>query len=206
MDRDRVDVLVGASQKALMSPPGVAFVGLSPRAIQRLDKTASKGFYFSLQRELKNQKKGTTAFTPAISLLMGMDAALDMISQEGRDALFARHRHLQKMAREAFQAMGLELFNSQADATCGMTVAKAPAGLDVKVWLKELRKKYGLWLAGGQGELEGKIFRLSHMGYCSPEDLLDALGIMEESLASILPKASERAGTRRAKELLKETK
>lgn len=182
MDRDRIDVLIGASQKALMCAPGLATLALSPRALARLQQVKSVGFYFSLQRELKNEQKDTTAFTPAISLWRSLDTALSMIEAEGREQLFMRHRKLQKIARAKFREMGQTLFNSDQDATSGITVVTAPKGLDVKKWIKDLRKEHGLWIAGGQGKLEGNIFRVSHMGACQEEDLNWALKAIEGSL------------------------
>ncbi len=182
MARDRIDVLIGASQKALMSPPGLATVALSQRAEDRLGKTSSQGYYFSLQKEWKMQPKGQTGFTPAISIVRAVDVALGMIEKEGKEALFSRQRAMQKMAREAFRKMRINLVNSDADATWGITAAWAPEGKELKAWLTGLKESQGLWLAGGQGKFEGRIFRLSHMGYCSESDLRWALETIEGSL------------------------
>ncbi|MFH1262564.1 MAG: alanine--glyoxylate aminotransferase family protein [Pseudomonadota bacterium] len=182
MERDRIDVLVGASQKAFMSPPGAAVVALSRRALQRmLDPGGS--YYFSLAREVAAAKKNQTGFTPAISNIVALDAALARIEREGKPALFARHLELQRLARASLREMGLHLFNRDEEATVGITVAHAQEGLDVKGWIQGLRTKEGLWLAGGQGKLEGKIFRLAHFGAITKKDLLWALDRIRESLA-----------------------
>lgn len=194
MRRDRIDALICASQKALMCPPGLATVALSAKTVVAAQMQQSRSYYFSLTRELKAQMKGQTGFTPAVSLLLSLDKALGMIETEGKDALFKRTWQLQRMAREAFRADGLKLFNSDADATAGITVVCAPEGLDVKAWLKGLRKTDGLWLAGGQGSMEGKIFRISHMGACWPKDLLWAIETIERSLGDLLPAAKEHKG------------
>jgi aspartate aminotransferase-like enzyme len=181
MVRDRIDVLIGASQKALMSPAGLATVALSSRAVSRI-LPEGQSYYFSLKREFKAQLKGQTGFTPAISIVRALDVALEMIEKEGKKALFERHAQMQGTARRAFVDMGLALFNPDAVATKGITVAVSPKGMDTKAWIKKLRKSEGLWLAGGQGELEGKIFRLSHMGACWAEDLAWALDTIRKHL------------------------
>lgn len=181
MARDRIDVLVGASQKAFMCPPGLSMVALSRRALGRVRKPG-RSFYFSLAREIAAQAKGQTGFTPSIAHVRALDVALSMIEKEGKPGLFARHRELQKIARTSLKAMGLRLFNRDEEAAIGITVVHVPGGLGVKSWLKELREKEGLWLAGGQGELEGKIFRLAHFGACQKSDLLGALAKVKENL------------------------
>jgi aspartate aminotransferase-like enzyme len=185
--RHRIDFLIGASQKALMSPPGLAFVALSGRALRQLKKVASRSYYLSLQRELSASAKGQTAFTPAVSLVRALEAALRRISAEGKGAVFARHRALKSRARAAFREMGLSLFNRDDEAADGLTVVTAPPGLDVKGWLRSLKERHGLWLAGGQGELEGKIFRVAHMGAVTADDLEGALSTIRESLGGGRP-------------------
>jgi aspartate aminotransferase-like enzyme len=181
MKRDRIDVLIGASQKALMCPPGLAVVALNRRALSRVLKPG-QGYYFSLAREVGAQTKGQTGFTPAISHIRALNAALSMIRKEGKPGLFARHKELQNMARKAFREMGLELFNRDEEAAIGITVVRASADMDVGLWRKQLREKEGLWLAGGQGALEGKVFRLGHFGACQPADLAWALEKIRENL------------------------
>ena len=202
MQRDRIDALIGASQKALMSPPGLSCVGLSPRALEKLEKSSSQNFYFSLQREVRMQAKGEAGFTPAISLVRGLHAALGMMEEEGKEKIFARHRKMQQMARAALREDGLKLFNRDEEATWGITVVEAPEGTDLKTWLNTLKQKEGLWLAGGQGKLSEKIFRLSHMGAVTPVELLSAIETIEGSLASTYPQAAKHSGYRKAKLLL----
>lgn len=201
MKRDCIDVLIGASQKAFMCPPGLGVVVMQPRAMEKVQKN-SQSFYFSLARELRTQVKNQTAFTPSISLIRGLREALCMIQEEGKEALFLRHQLLQKMARASLSQMGLTLFNQESEATLGITAVQSPEKLDVAKWLKDLREKYGLWLAGGQAELAGKIFRLSHMGACWPKDLFFAISKIEESLSEVFSKAKERQGSKKAKEFL----
>jgi aspartate aminotransferase-like enzyme len=202
MKRDRIDVLICASQKALMSPPGLASVSLSPRAIACLSSSASRSFYFSLRRELAAQMKGQTGFTPAISLVRAVDTALKGILSVPREARLKRQKRLQRMAREALREDGLTLFNRDEEAAWGITVAEAPAGVQAKAWIQDLKLKSGLWLAGGQGELEGKIFRLAHLGAIGPEDLLWAIETIEKSVAAHYPNAGRHAGLIRARKIM----
>ncbi len=201
MQKDRIDVLVCASQKALMTPPGLAIVTLEPRAIDRIQKHGLS-FYFSLASELEAQRKNQTAFTPAISLVRALNEALAMIEREGKEALYKRHLKMQKMAREGFRAMGLELFNTDEEATWGITVVRAPTGLEVKPWLSNLKKDYDLWLAGGQAELEGKIFRVSHMGALTLQMLWTAIRNIEETLNGLVLGAQRQLGSQKARTFL----
>ncbi len=202
MDRDHIDVLVCGSQKALMTPPGLATVTLSSRAIEILSGQVSRSRYFSIQMELASQKKNTTAFTPAISLFKGLAVALSALRTEGKASLFARTHLMQSMARKAFTAMGLELYNTEEEASPAISVIKAPKGVDLKQWLDQLKFEEELWLAGGQGELAGKVFRISHMGMVRPKDLLDAIATIEKSLMSYFPQAKEGLAVAKAKEVM----
>ncbi|MFH1017083.1 MAG: alanine--glyoxylate aminotransferase family protein [Pseudomonadota bacterium] len=201
MKRDRIDSLVGASQKAFMCPPGLATVSLGLRALVRLGRTQPQGYYFSLQRELAAQQKGFTAFTPAVSLVRSLAVALDLILKTDTAERIRRQRGLQAMARTALREDGLSLFNRDEDATWGITVAETPKGVDAKSWLKELKVKYGLWLAGGQSQLEGKIFRMAHLGAIGPKDLLWAIETIEGSLAGQYPNAKSNSGLKKAREI-----
>jgi aspartate aminotransferase-like enzyme len=184
MARDRVDVVVGASQKAFMSPPGLALVAVGPRALARL-RNPGGSFYFSLSREIQSQKNGGTGFTPAISLIRGLEAALTRIENEGKAGLFGRHLELQKMARNGLREMGCTLFNRDPEAAIGVTVIETPAAMNVKAFLERLRREEGLWMAGGQGKLEGKILRLGHFGACEVGDLEWALEKIREKLGKL---------------------
>ena len=205
MKRDRIDALVGGSQKALMCPPGLSFVSLSQRALTRVQEATDAGFYFSLKRNLKALEKGDTVFTPAVSLMRSLDMALKAIEAEGKESLFARQRLMQKMSRAAFRENGFKLLNEDKDATWGITAVCALEGMDVKAWLKKLKADEGLWLAGGQDELAGKIFRISHMGDCQPKDLLGALETIEESLQEEFPVMSEKRGSKVARKMMEQS-
>lgn len=180
MERDGIDVMVGGSQKALMCPPGVATCSLSPKALERV--FPSQSLYLSLQKELASQAKNVTAFTPAVSIMRGLAVALDLIFEEGTENVFLRHQMLQKRARSYIRAMNLPLFNSDSDASNGITVVGTGLSWDVKRWLQELKSKYQLWLAEGQDQLKDQVFRLAHMGFVDQEKLDLAFSFIVESL------------------------
>ncbi len=197
MKKCNVDVMISGSQKALMCPPGLAFVSLSQKALTRLNPKP-KTYYFNLSKELKNQMENKTAYTPALSLVQALTVALDRMKKEGLANVYKRHQRLSELTRKAFRSLGFELFNSDQDAAHGLTAVKALPGQDLKAWLKVLKTDHGLWLAGGQDALEGKIFRLAHMGYCDLSMLQKAFDIMEQTLSN--GQALDKAGSRVLKE------
>ena len=181
MDEWGIDVLITGSQKALMLPPGLAMVSLSDRAWSMAEKSDLPHFYFNLVKERKSQAKNQTSWTPAISLIQGLQESLRMIREEGLHNVFKRHELLAKATRNAVQALGLELF-AKAPSTA-VTSVKLPASIkDGKMVPKTMRDKYGIVIAGGQDELEGKIIRLSHFGYCDRFDITTAISGLELTL------------------------
>jgi aspartate aminotransferase-like enzyme len=173
-----VDVNVTGSQKALMVPPGMAFVSVSDKAWRRIDQNpAPRAFYFDLEKYRDTLEEGGTPFTPANSLLRALRVSLKKIRAEGLENVWARHARMAAAARAGMQALGLELFARQpAD---GLTVAAVPEGVDGVALLSKLEKQYGIKLAGGQDTLKGKIIRLGHMGYIDVFDVLAALSALE---------------------------
>lgn len=180
-----IDVMVASSQKALMCPPGLSVVTLSKRALTSVRPTL--GMYLSLHHELQTQMKNKPAFTPAVSLVRGMERSTEMILTEGRQYVYERHKRLQTIARGFFKALGFQLFVSDAEASVGITAVHSIEGLDTEKWLESLRRQYGLWLASGQEQFRGRIFRMAHMGYCFEKDLKSALLIIAQSLQKTLP-------------------
>lgn len=174
MDEWGIDVLVGGSQKAFALPPGLAFAAVSPKAQAFMEKSDLPKFYFSFAREIASQTKGETAWTPAISLVAGLDVALQQFKAEGLEKVFGRHKQLASATRAGVKGMGLELLapDSPSDS---VTAIKAPAGVDGQAVVKEMRDRHGITIAGGQDHLKGKIFRLSHMGHVDRFDVLTAL-------------------------------
>lgn len=177
-DSWHIDLCVTGSQKALMMPPGLAFVSVSVKAEKALEKnSAARIFYFDLRKYLAKLQEQDTPWTPANTLVKAMLQSLRRIRAEGIERVWARHERLAEAARSGMTALGLELFAERPAA--GLTVAKVPTGLDGNELLKKLEKQYGLKLANGQDTLKGKIIRLSHMGYCDPFDVLSALAGLE---------------------------
>lgn len=186
MDEWEIDVLMTAGQKALMIPPGLALIAFSDRAWQAAEHSKLPKFYFDLKREKKAHLKNQTAWTPAISLIIGLDEALKMIEEEGLENAFKRHEILAEATRAGVKALGLEMLATHSPSTA-VTAVKVPASLlnDGKKIPKLMRDKFGVVITGGQDELEGKIFRLSHFGYCGPFDVVTALSALELTLADL---------------------
>jgi aspartate aminotransferase-like enzyme len=173
-----IDVGVTGSQKALMMPPGLAFVSVSDKAWQQIEKNPTpRTFYFDLKKARASLATSDTPYTPAHTLIRAMRVSLKQIRAEGIENIWARQARNAAAARAGFQAMGLELFAARpAD---GLTVVKMPAGIDSTVLLGKLEKQYGLKLANGQDPLKGKILRLAHMGHIDQFDVLAALSGVE---------------------------
>lgn len=178
MDDWGIDALVTGSQKALMLPPGLAFIGLSNRAWQRTRETTSPRFYFNLESERKGQAKGSTAYTPAVSLVFGLCAALKLMREETFDKVYARHDRMARATRAAVGAMGLELLapDNPSPAATGLYV---PEGADGDTLLEYLRLRMGVILAEGQDHLQGKVIRIAHVGYMGDFDVIVAVSALE---------------------------
>lgn len=174
----RIDVCVTGSQKALMMPPGLAFVAVSDKAWRAIDQNAApRTYYFDLKKAREKLASNDTPYTPAHTLLRAMRVSLKKIRAAGLENILAEQARNAAAARAGFAALGLELF--AARPTEGLTVVKVPAGLDGAALLAKLEKRYGLKLAGGQDTLKGKIIRLAHMGYIDQFDVLAALAGVE---------------------------
>jgi serine---pyruvate transaminase len=196
-----VDVCVTGSQKALMLPPGLAFVSVSAKAWKVIEgNTAAKNFYFDLKRYRAKLPENDTPFTPANTLIKAQRVSLKRIRAEGIENLWARHAKMGAAARAAIKAMGLENFAEQPNNA--LTVVTVPPGIDGNELLKNLEKKYGYKLANGQDNLKGKIWRLSHMGYCDAFDVLGALSALELALLDAGFKLEPGAGVAAAQRAL----
>ncbi len=202
MDEWGIDVLVTGSQKALMLPPGLAFVGASERAWARAAKADLPRYYLDLRRERKAQEGGQTAYTPAVSLVVGLREALRMIREETLEGVYARHDRLARATRAAGQALGLELYAPTCPSPT-VTALKSPDGLDSGKLVKHLRSRYGVSIVGGQGDLKGKIFRVAHLGYYSPFDILTVVTALEMGLLDLGVKVERGAGVAAAEEILR---
>jgi aspartate aminotransferase-like enzyme len=182
MDEWGVDALVTGSQKALMLPPGLGIVALSPRAWARAAKVHSPRFYFDLKRELKAQRDDhTTAYTPAISLIFGLNKSLEMIHAETLPVVFGRHRLMARAARAAAAALKLKLLAPENPAP-GVTGMLVPDRIDGSALVRYMRDVIGVTVQGGQDQMKGRLVRIGHMGYMAPLDMLVAVGALEMAL------------------------
>ena len=180
-DEWNIDLLCTGSQKALMAPPGLAFVSVSRKAWAKIDaNTDAAAFYFDLKKARKKIEESDTPFTPAHTLLRAMKVSLAKIRAEGIENAWARHRKMALAARAGVQAMNMKPFAAVPSES--LTTAEVPAGIDGLALLKQIEKKHGIKLAGGQDQLTGKIIRLAHMGYMDFYDVLAALSALEFTL------------------------
>ncbi|HHY46793.1 MAG TPA: alanine--glyoxylate aminotransferase family protein [Firmicutes bacterium] len=184
MDEWGIDIVIAASQKALMTPPGLAIVGVSNDAWKAMESSSLPRFYFDLRQAKRSAAKGETPSTPAVSLLFGLNEALTMILDEGPVNFVAHHTRLSQIARTAMRALGFELLASDEWASTTVTAVKAMDGMNADEFRRRARK-YEVVLAGGQGELSGKIFRLAHLGYISQMDMLKAVSAIELALRDL---------------------
>ena len=178
-----VDVAITGSQKCLMLPPGLSFLAVSQQAWDKMAKNNSPRFYFDLLRYRKGVHNGQAPYTPAVSLIFGLQESLRLIRSEGLENVWQRHRLMQQMIRHGLAAAGVPLFVVEEWASVTVTAALAPAGLQLEAWRKELAKETGIVLASGQDTLAGRVFRVGHMGYAIPAEMLAILGTIEVFLA-----------------------
>ena len=196
-----IDVLVAGSQKALMLPPGLAFISVSDKAWGLADKAKNASFYFNLKKEREAQQKNQTAYTAGVSLMIGLKEVLTMLRAEGLGNVFSRHARMAQAMREGMKAAGLSLFPKQ-NPSDALTVVSTPDGVDGQAVYKNLREQYGITAAGGQDHLKGKIFRISHMGYIDTFDVIQALAATEMVLKGLGYPIKLGAGVGKAEELL----
>jgi aspartate aminotransferase-like enzyme len=183
MDRWGLDVVCVGSQKALMLPPGLAVVAVSDKAWKANERSNLPRFYLDLMRERKSQEKGESAFTPAISLVVGLRESLRMLKEETLEGVFHRHERLAKATRAATGGLGLELLSSSP--VNSVTGIRVPNGIDGTAVVKQMRTRYGITIAGGQDHLKGKIVRIAHIGYFSEFDIITAISGLEMTLQDL---------------------
>ena len=201
MDEWKLDIVVAGSQKALMLPPGLAFAALSDKAWELVGKSTLPKFYFDFQKELKNIKQNQSAYTPAVSLVIGLAESLRKIRTEGLENVFARHARLAKATREAMLALGLKLYAATAYSNA-VTAVVAPPGVDGQKVVKVLREKHNLTIAGGQDRAKGKIFRIAHLGFVDKFDVLMGVAAVEMTLQELGYAVEMGKGVRAAMEVL----
>ncbi|MRG86807.1 pyridoxal-phosphate-dependent aminotransferase family protein [Salinibacillus xinjiangensis] len=184
MDEWGVDVLITGSQKALMLPAGLTFVAASERAWKVIKENPRPRFYLNLSSYQNKLQEDSTPFTPALSLLFGLDQVLNLIEEEGFSEVVKRHELMKNMTRSACKALGVPLLTSDETASPTVTAIK-PGDFDSEQFRKTVKQEFGLTLAGGQQQLKGKIFRIGHMGYTSPSDVLQTISLLEMGLYRI---------------------
>jgi aspartate aminotransferase-like enzyme len=180
-----IDILIGGSQKAVMIPPGLAYLSVSDKAWAAMETSKNPRYYFDLRKERKAAHKGESAYTPAVALIAGLGAALDYIAgqaggnlAEGRIALIENAESCAAMTRAALVALGFTLFAPSSPGAAA-TAVSVPAGLDSGAVVKELKTRFGAVIANGQGEMKGQIFRIAHLGFFDYMDTIALIGALE---------------------------
>lgn len=179
MDEWGLDVVISASQKCLMTPPGTAFITASKRARSYMENCESSRYYFDIRKYEQFMERNETPFTPHVNNVFALDEALKIIEAEGLENVFARHIRMRDMMRAGAKAIGLDLLVSHADASPTVTGIKYP---EADKFRARIREEYGVEFAGGQGPHANNIFRVGHMGYATELDVLTALAVLEMDL------------------------
>jgi serine---pyruvate transaminase len=198
-----VDVIVAGSQKGLMTPPGLASICLSEKAYKKIEESKLPKYYFDVKKAKKSFEEGgaDTPWTPAVSLIIGLHTAINIIKKEGIDNVIQRHGKLAKAVQEAVKAMNLELLAKDSPSNV-VTAVKVPEAIDAQEIVKNLRKDDDIWIAGGQAHLKGKIFRIAHLGYMNQYDMIVAISALEKTLKKIGHKFELGKGLLKAEEIL----
>ena len=183
-DKWNLDIVVGGSQKALMLPPGLAFAAVSDKAWGLIEKSTLPKYYFNFKKELKGSKNNQSAYTPAVSLVVGLREVLRQITEEGLENVFSRTDRMARAVRAAMKALGLQLFAPDAPSNA-LTAVMAPDGIDGQKVVKVLREKHNITIAGGQDQAKGKIFRVAHFGYMDTYDIVTVVSAVEMVLKEL---------------------
>ena len=189
VDEWQCDVTVTGSQKGWMAPPGIAMVTISEAAWQVQAKAQAPRFYWDFAQAKKSLEKWQTPWTPSVTTIYALAASLDMMLKEGMENIFARHALVGQTAREGVKSLGLSLFADEKYASNTVTSIAVSEGLEVKAMLKTLREEHGIELAGGQQTLDGKIFRIGHLGMVTVEDIKKVIS----ALRVVLPESGFRS-------------
>jgi aspartate aminotransferase-like enzyme len=179
-----IDVAVGGSQKALSASPGIAFVAISERAWAMQRAATMHRFYFdwSIYKDYADKPEPENPWTPAISVMQGLQAALELYFQDGVDVALERHHTLSRAVKDGAQALGLDLFGEGLDDNWTVTAIRAPEAADADTISERMRSDFGCVIAPGQGPLKGTVFRIGHFGYFSELDIIRGLAALEMTL------------------------
>ncbi len=203
MDEWGIDAMITGSQKALELPPGLALVALSEKAWKFADQSKCPHFYFDLKKERKNLANQTSAYTPAVSLVIGLRAVLKSFKEEGLENVHKRHNRLARATRAGAKALGLKMVapDAPADSATGVFL---PDGIDGGKLVKSLRDDFGVTLAGGQDQWKGKVIRIAHLGYVDTFDTIIAISAIEMALKKFGHAVELGKGVAAAQEILLE--
>jgi aspartate aminotransferase-like enzyme len=201
MDEWHLDVVFTGAQKALMLPPGLGFLALSEKAWQAQAASTLPKYYWDAALLKKSLAKWQNPYTPPVSLLYGLAESLTMIEEEGLANVFSRHQLIGKAVRAAVEGLGLGLFADKSGASDTVTSVVVPEGLPAKKIQQHMRDVYGIVLAGGQKQLENKIFRIGHLGYIAPTDVLLTIGALELTLMALGKEGLHGKGVKAAQEV-----
>lgn len=198
-----IDVVVSGSQKGLMIPPGLAFASVNEKAWRLVEQSKCPKYYFDFKEAKKAAENTDTPFTPALTLIIGLNEALKIIKTETLEAIMVRHKKMAKAIREAAKALGLELFSATASSDA-VTAVKVPQGIDGEKLVKTMRDSYGVGIAGGQAELKGKVFRIASMGYMNQFDVIVSISCLEIVLSKMGYRFELGAGVKAAQKIFLE--
>jgi len=201
VDDWHLDIVVGASQKALMLPPGLSFVSISEKGWKWIERSKLPKYYFDFKKEADALKRNQPAYTSAVSLVIGLLENLRYIKKRGLKNIIEHHRRLSEATKSAIKAMGLNLFTKEGLSEA-ITVVEVPSGIDGKEVVRLLKEGYGIMIAGGQGRLKGKIFRISHMGYVDENDIIMVISALEAVLNKLGYHVKKGVGIKAAQDIL----
>ncbi len=182
VDEWGLDVAVTGSQKGWMVPPGLTMISVSPKAWEAFEEARMPRFYWDFGKAKKSAEKGQTPWTPTVSVVFALSVALKMMLEEGMPNIINRHHQLAEMARQGVKNLGLSLFADERYASNTVTAVSATDGLDGKLLTKIMREEYDIVLGGGQMSMEGKIFRIGHLGWVEENDINAVMDALKEAL------------------------
>ena len=185
MDEWGLDVVLTASQKGWLSPPGISMAALSERAWAASETSTMPSFYFDLGKHRESAQRGQPPWTPTLPVLYAMDAALPMMAAEGTEAIYAKHRRFAAWTRNVARALGLELLAEERYASDTVTAVRVPDGIDVRELSRTLREEHDVVIAAGQGKLATKIFRIGHLGWLDESEMTACFTALRTALAGL---------------------
>jgi len=185
VDKWQCDVVISGSQKGWMVPPGLAFASVSQEAWQAFEKAKMPRFYWDFGKAKSYYEKGENPWTPAVSVVFALSVSLDMILKEGLQGVFQRHTRIGQMTRDGIKALGLSMFADEKYASNTVSSVAIPDGVDGKKLRQLMQSEHGIVLAGGQQRLDGKIFRIGHLGMVSEKEIEDLLKALKEILPRV---------------------